>query len=259
MLCGGMESMSRAGHVQKLRKPLKKKFGPIKLNKIDSDIALQDTMLIDGLMCSLTNQHMGNTAENIAAKYNISRLEQDSFARRSHEKVSFRISIQNNSFVPKTIVKALEAINAGRFANEIIPVCLEGSVVSADECPVDISENEYASYPCVFQKGGTVTKGNACGLNDGASTILVCDKSEALKLGLDIEAQVLGTAMVGCDPNIMGVGPVGAVKKLMEKIDLNLEDIDLFELNEAFSAQSLACIKELDIPIEKVVINFSYG
>ena len=89
ILCGGMESMSRAGHVQKLRKPLKKKFGPIKMNKIESDLVLQDSMLVDGLMCSLTNQHMGNTAENIAKKFNISRTDQDEFAKTSQMKVIF--------------------------------------------------------------------------------------------------------------------------------------------------------------------------
>ena len=168
ILAGGMESMSRAAHAGQLRKPSGKKFGPL---KIDANLAekgtlsfllkyssqkglrLADTMLQDGLMCSLTNQHMGNTAENIAAKHNISREDQDSFAAESNR-------------------KALEAISNGSFKSEIVGVKVGEKVFDVDECPVKISPEEYTSYPTVFQKDGTVTKGNACGLNDGASTVI---------------------------------------------------------------------------------------
>lgn len=239
ILAGGMESMSRAGHVQKLRKALNKKFGPIKLNKIfesRDDLVLIDTMLNDGLVCSLTNQHMGNTAENIAQKFNISRDEQDQFAKQSQ-------------------TKALAAIKSGKFESEIVPVDREGCSIERDECPVDIDQSEYSTYPTVFKKDGTVTKFNACGLNDGASTVLLASREKATELGLEIEAEVLGTAMVGCDPNTMGLGPVFAVKKLCKNIKINIEDVDLFELNEAFASQSLACIKQLGVPAEKVNVN----
>ena len=228
-----MESMSRAGHVQKLRKPLNKKFGPIKLTGIESDLKLMDTMLTDGLMCALTNQHMGNTAENIAKEFDISRADQDSFAKKSHN-------------------KALAAIKSGLFKNEIVAVPVGDKSFGTDECPNEIPLEEYESYPSVFMKEGTVTKGNACGLNDGASTVLVADKEHALSLGLDIQAEVIGTAMTGNDPNTMGLGPVYAIQKLLKTISMTIEDIDYFELNEAFAAQSLACVRQLNIPEEKV-------
>ena len=227
--------MSRAGHVQKLRKPLNKKFGPIKLTGIESDLKLMDTMLTDGLMCALTNQHMGNTAENIAKEFNISRADQDSFAKKSNS-------------------KALAAIKNGLFKNEIVAVPVGDKSFDTDECPTEITLAEYESYPSVFMKEGTVTKGNACGLNDGASTVLVADKEQAVSLGLDIQAEVIGTAMTGNDPNTMGLGPVYAIQKLLKTISMKIEDIDYFELNEAFAAQSLACVRQLNIPEEKVLI-----
>jgi len=236
VLCGGMESMSRAGHVQKLRKPLNKKFGPIKLTGIESDLKLMDTMLTDGLMCALTNQHMGNTAENIAKEFNISRADQDSFAKNSHS-------------------KALAAIKNGLFKNEIVAVPVGDKSFDTDECPTDLPLAEYESYPSVFMKEGTVTKGNACGLNDGASTVLVADKEQAVSLGLDIQAEVIGTAMTGNDPNTMGLGPVYAIQKLLKTISMKIEDIDYFELNEAFAAQSLACVRQLNIPEDKVNVH----
>jgi acetyl-CoA acetyltransferase family protein len=179
---------------------------------------------------------MGNTAENIAKEFNISRADQDSFAKNSHR-------------------KALEAIKNGLFKNEIVSVPVGDKSFDTDECPTEISLTEYESYPSVFMKEGTVTKGNACGLNDGASTVLVADKEQAVSLGLDIQAEVIGTAMTGNDPNTMGLGPVYAIQKLLKKISMKIEDIDYFELNEAFAAQSLACVRQLNIPEEKVNVH----
>jgi len=238
VLAGGMESMSRAAHAAQLRKPTGKKFGPIKIDAsiADKGLRLGDTMLTDGLMCALTNQHMGNTAENISKKFQISRQDQDAFAAESNR-------------------KALEAISKGAFDNELIKVEVNDTIVDKDECPSKISMEEYRSYPTVFDKNGTVTKGNACGLNDGASTLIVASREKAQSLGVNIEATLLGSAMAGLDPNVMGLGPVYAIKKLMKKLKMNIDEIDLFELNEAFAAQSLACVRELNLDPAKVNVN----
>lgn len=189
-------------------------------------------MLTDGLMCALTNQHMGNTAENIAKQFSISRQDQDDYARESNR-------------------KALAASATG----EIVAIDVNGTMIERDESPKAITKEEYASYPSVFQKEGTVTKGNACGLNDGAATVIVASEAKAAQLGLTVEAVVLGCVQVGLDPNVMGLGPVVAINKLLARLELSIEDIDLFELNEAFAAQSLACQRQLKIDPAKVNVN----
>lgn len=227
--------MSRAAHVNNLRSI--KAMGPLKFNEENhKNVRLEDSMMVDGLICSITNQHMGNTAENIAKKYEITKAEQDEFALN-------------------TVQKALDAKANGKFKSEIIAIEHEKEIIFEDEGPTVYTKEEYASFKPVFLKGGTVTKGNACGLNDGAATLLLAEKSKAIERGLNIEARVVETAMAGCDPAMMGLGPVSAIKKLISKCSWKLEDVDLFELNEAFAAQSLACIKELDLPQEKVNVN----
>jgi acetyl-CoA acetyltransferase family protein len=178
---------------------------------------------------------MGMTAENLAKQYNISREDQDQFALRSHQ-------------------KAIAAIDSGIFAREIVPVPLpDGSSFTTDEGPRrDTSMEALAALQPAFVAGGTVTAGNSSPLNDGASAAVLMSAEKAKELGIPAKARVLSMAVAGVAPEIMGIGPVKAVKKALQRANLQLSDIDVIELNEAFAAQSLAVVRELGIDEEKL-------
>lgn len=181
---------------------------------------------------------MGVTAENLVAEHSISREDQDAFAFQSHQ-------------------KAIAAQNNGWFDGELVSVRIPGrkgeTVVTVDESPrADTSLEKLASLRPVFKKGGSVTAGNASPLNDGAAAVLLADESYAAQKGLNIRARILGSASAGVDPRVMGIGPVPAVQKLLKKTGLSVKDIDAWELNEAFAAQSLAVIRTLGISAETV-------
>ena len=178
---------------------------------------------------------MGMTAENLARKYAISREDQDRFALRSHQ-------------------RALAAMDAGILAREIVPVTLpDGTVVKDDEGPRrDTSLERLAALEPAFIKGGTVTAGNSSPLNDGASGAVLMSAERARDLGIQPKARILAMAVAGVSPEIMGIGPVPAVRKALERAHLQLSDIDMIELNEAFAAQSLAVVRELGIDEDKL-------
>lgn len=186
------------------------------------------------------NLTMGYTAENLAEKYNISRREQDEFALRSQE-------------------LAQQAIKAGKFSKEIVAYPIkqrkEEKLFEIDEHPRLTSLEKLGNLKPVFKENGTVTAGNSSGRNDGASAVLMMAEETALKYGLKPKARILAQAVSGVSPEIMGIGPVSATKKALSIAGLSLADIGLIELNEAFAAQALACIKELNLNVEKVNVN----
>jgi acetyl-CoA C-acetyltransferase len=187
------------------------------------------------------NPPMGITAENLAAKYGITREEQDQFSYESQRKMA-------------------RAMEEGRFREQILPLTVrEGKnefVFDKDEHPRPFTTLEaLAQLPPVFLEGGSVTAGNSSGINDGASALVVMSKAKAEAMGLEVMAKVTAYAVAGVDPNIMGIGPVPAVRKLLKRTGLSLEDIDLIEINEAFAAQVLACHRELEFDMNKVNVN----
>lgn len=185
---------------------------------------------------------MGETAENVAEKWDISREDQDAFAAESQR-------------------RAGEAIASGKFKDEIAPVTIpqrkgDPIVVDTDEHPrPDTSADKLAKLNAAFRKGGTVTAGNASGINDGASAVLLTSKQAADSMGLKPMARIITSAVAGVDPSCMGVGPVPATRKALERAGLTVDDLDLIELNEAFAAQSLACIRDLRLDPAKVNVN----
>ncbi|HOS69014.1 MAG TPA: acetyl-CoA C-acetyltransferase [Bacillota bacterium] len=200
-----------------------------------------DSMIYDSLTDVFNNYHMGITAENLAEKYNITREEQDAFAASS----------QN---------KAEAAIKEGKFKEEIVPVVIPSKkgdiVVDTDEFPrAGVTAEALAKLRPAFKKDGTVTAGNASGINDGAAALVVMAADKAEELGLKPLARIAGYASAGVDPSIMGIGPVKAVKKALERANLKLEDIDLIESNEAFAAQSIAVARDLGFDMNKVNVN----
>ncbi|GBD39035.1 Acetyl-CoA acetyltransferase [bacterium HR37] len=201
-----------------------------------------DGMVYDGLWDIFNNYHMGVTAENLAEIYNISREEQDEFAYKSQ-------------------MKAKAAIEAGKFKDEIVPVMVpqrKGDPIpfETDEHPrPDTTLESLAKLRPVFKAGGTVTAGNASGINDGAAAMIVTTEEKAKALGLKPLGAVVTYAVAGVDPSIMGIGPVPAIQKALYKAKLSLDDIDLVELNEAFAVQSLAVLRDLPIPEEKLNVN----
>ncbi len=230
MVCGGQESMSQAPHCQTMRNG--QKMG---------DIKLLDTMLADGLMDAFHGYHMGNTAENVAEKWQITRSDQDSFAAAS----------QN---------KAEAAQKAGKFKDEIVPVTIKGrkgdTVVEDDEyIKAGVTAEGLGGLRTVFKKDGTVTAGNASGINDGAAAVVLMSKEEADKRGITPLATIKSWATVGLDPAIMGAGPINASKKALEKAGWSASDLDLVEANEAFAAQACAVNKELGWDTDKVNVN----
>ncbi len=185
---------------------------------------------------------MGETAENVAEKYSISREEQDAFAFQSQQKTA-------------------AAIDNGMFTDEIVPVSVPAKggktiLVNTDEHPrSDITMEKLESLKPAFKLGGTVTAGSSSGINDGAAAVLVMNYGEAKRQGLKPIARILSSAVVGVSPEVMGIGPVPAVKKALQRADLTIDQIDLVELNEAFAAQALACIQELGIDPSKINVN----
>lgn len=222
ILAGGTESMSGAGFVTP---------GSVRLGHKMGNISSIDHMVYDGLTDAFSGLHMGLTAENIAEKYNISREEQDEFAYESQK-------------------KAIAAIDGGRFKKEIVPVEIktrkETIVFDTDEFPNRSSNLEkLAALRPAFKKDGTVTAGNASGINDGASFVLVASEEMVKKLGIQPLVEIASVGQGGVDPSIMGMGPVPAIAKALEKASLKLSDMEVIELNEAFAAQSLGVSKQL--------------
>lgn len=231
VLAGGMESMSNAPYAMKgARNGMRLGHGEI-----------LDTMVLDGLTCPFNNYHMGITAENVAEEFKVSRQEQDEFALLSQQ-------------------RAAAARQAGRFADEIVPVIIKnkkGDVTFKDDeyIRADAALEKLAGLKPAFKKDGTVTAGNASGLNDGGAAMLVVSDEKCKALNLAPMAYIRGYSLVGLRPEIMGMGPVYAVRKLLEAQKLTVADIDLFELNEAFASQSIAVRKELGISLDKVNVN----
>ena len=230
MVAGGQESMTQAPHAQQLR-------GGQKMG----DLALVDTMLRDGLMDAFHGYHMGNTAENVARQFQITREQQDEFAFNSQR-------------------KAGEAMKANRFADEIAPVTVKGRkgdvVVSSDEYPKpDTTMEILQKLRPAFAKDGSVTAGNASGINDGAAAVVVMSAAEAAKRGITPLARIVSWATAGVDPSIMGTGPIPASRKALAKAGWKIEDLDLIEANEAFAAQAIAVNKDLGWDTSKVNVN----
>jgi len=230
MVVGGQESMSQAPHAQNLRTG--QKMG---------DLQLVDTMIKDGLWDAFHGYHMGQTAENIAARWQITREDQDRFA----------VASQN---------KAEDAQKTGKFVSEIAPVTIKGrkgdTVVDQDEfIRHGVTYDGIAGLKPAFLKDGTVTAANASGLNDGAAALVLMTADEAKKRGIEPLARIVSWANAGVEPEIMGTGPIPASKKALERAGWKVSDLDLIESNEAFAAQSLCVVKELGLDASKVNVN----
>ena len=230
VIAGGQESMSQSNHAAYLRAGVKM-----------GELGLIDTMIKDGLWDAFHGYHMGTTAENVARAYQITRAEQDEFA----------VASQN---------KASAAQKAGRFKDEIIPVTIKGRkgdvVVSDDEyIRHDSSVEGMAKLRPAFSKDGTVTAGNASGINDGAAALVVMSASEANKRGLKPLARIASFATVGVDPAVMGTGPIPSARKALARAGWSAGDLDLIEANEAFAAQACAVNKDLGWDINRVNVN----
>ena len=226
IISGGQENMSLAPHSIFYRD--KKKISQNKLI---------DTMINDGLLDAFNNYHMGVTAENIAKKFDISRYEQDQFAFKSQKKTE-------------------QAVNSGKFKDEIIKINKNGNILNKDEHPrSDLKLIDLKKLKSVFLKKGTVTPGNSSGINDGAAALLLSTLEESEKKSLAPLAKIVSWASVGVNPSLMGLGPIEAVRKAVKKAKWHLDEIDLFEINEAFAAQSIAVIQELGIDENKVNVN----
>jgi acetyl-CoA C-acetyltransferase len=231
VVAGGMENMSRAPYlVESGRYGYRLGHGQ-----------LVDEMIRDGLWCAFDDCHMGNTAENIARDYEVSREDQDAFAAASQQ-------------------KAETAIKSGRFKDEIVAVPVqrrkEQVLVDRDEHPrAGTTVESLAALRPAFDKEGSVTAGNASGINDGGAAVVVMSEERARSEGRTPLARIRAYASAGVAPRIMGMGPVPAVKAALEKAGVSLRDIDLFELNEAFAAQSVAVSRELALPEDKVNVN----
>ena len=232
IIAGGQESMSLAPYVlPKARTGLRM-----------GHASLVDSMIQDGLWDAFNDFHMGITAENLAQKYSLSREAQDAFAAASHR-------------------KAAAAINEGRFKNEITPVAVpqrkgDPKIVDTDEQPRgDTTAESLGGLRAAFKKDGTVTAGNASALNDGAAAVMLMSEARANQLGLPILARLAGQASAGVDPAIMGIGPVSATRRCLERAGWSLDQVDLIEANEAFAAQSLAVGKDLEWDQDKVNVN----
>lgn len=229
----GIESMSNAPYLlTKARDGYRMGHGEI-----------YDSMLHDGLICAMQGYHMGITAENLAEKYNITRQEQDGLALLSHQ-------------------RATEAWAKGVFASEIVPVVIPSKkgniVIDRDEHPkADMTMDKLAAMKPAFKRDGTVTAGNASSINDGAAALVLMSADKAKELGIKPLARVVATANAGVHPEVMGIGPVSAIPKVLKHAGLNLGDIGYFEINEAFAAQFLAVNRELNLDMDKVNANGS--
>ena len=231
-VAGGMESMSNAPYL----------LPGARSGYRMGDAQVVDSMIKDGLWCAFCDTHMGITAENIADKYSLTRSEQDEFSAVSQQ-------------------RAEAAIKAGRFQDEIVPVMVKqrkGDAIAfdTDEFPrAGTTVDALAKLRPAFKKDGSVTAGNASGINDGAASLIVMSAEKAAALGLKPLARVLGYGSAGVDPAVMGLGPINATKKALKNSSLSLSDIELIEANEAFAAQSLGVAKELGFNMDIVNVN----
>jgi len=233
VVAGGMENMSQAPYAFP-----QGRWGARMFNQ-----EMVDLMVFDGLFEIFYGYHMGMTAENIAEKFEISRKEQDELGLLSHQ-------------------RARAAIKNGTFAEEIVPVVIpqkKGDPVrfDTDERPMDTSLEKMAKLPTAFKPGGTVTAGNASGINDAAAALLLMSKEKAKALRLEPLGTIRCYTSGAVDPAYMGLGPIPAVKKALKKANISLNDIGLIELNEAFASQAIACIRELKFDLEKTNVNGS--
>ena len=232
VIAGGQENMSASSHVLPNSRNGQKMM----------DWKLKDTMISDGLWCAFNDYHMGNTAENIANQYSFTREEQDAFAAGSQQ-------------------KAEAAQKAGKFNDEIIPI----EIPQRRRDPVVFSEDEFPRHGttaeslgklrAAFDKDGTVTAGNASGINDGAAAVVVMTASKAQELGLEPMAKIVSYASTGVDPKIMGTGPISASQKCLAKAGWTVSDLDLVEANEAFAAQAMSVNKDMKWDISKINVN----
>jgi acetyl-CoA C-acetyltransferase len=229
VVAGGMENMSNAPFAlpdARFGYRMSMPYGKI-----------TDLMVHDGLYEIFNGYHMGMTAENLATLYKISREQQDAFSLQSHQ-------------------RAKAAIANGTFKEEIVPVIIpqkkgDPKVFAIDERPMDTSMEKMGKLPTIFKKDGSVTAANASGINDAAAAVLIMSAEKAKELGLKPLAKIKGYATGGVDPAYMGLGPIPATRKLFKKLNITMNDIDLVELNEAFSVQALACMKELGVKDDK--------
>ncbi len=230
VVAGGQESMSQSPHVAHLRDGTKM-----------GDVKFIDSMIKDGLWCAFNGYHMGNTAENVARQWQLTREEQDAFAAGSQQ-------------------KAEAAQGANRFADEIVPVTIKTrkgeTVVDTDEYPKQgVTAEKLAGLRPAFDKEGTVTAGNASGINDGAAVAVLMSAEEANRRGVSPLARIVSWATAGVDPAVMGTGPIPASRLALERAGWTTDDLDLIEANEAFAAQALAVNKELGWDTGKVNVN----
>lgn len=225
IVAGGMESMSRAGYV------MPRTASPL------GDRTLFDSLQLDGLTCALSNRPMGNIADGLAAQAGISRADQDRYSLESHR-------------------RAIAAIEAGAFRDEIIPMKSQGrdaAVIDRDEGPRgDTTLEKLGGLRPVFNEQGTVTPGNASMLSDGAAAVVVASSSLVERTGAKPIARIVASAVAGGPPEELFTAPVNAIRNLMSKSGRSLREIDLFELNEAFAVQMLACIRQLELPLDRV-------
>ena len=230
VVAGGIEIMSQAPYLSKDSRFGKKLGG----------ISLEDSLLTDGLTDAFSGEHMGITAENVAEKYQLTRQEQDAFALASQE-------------------KALKAIADGHFSDEIVPLTVKVGrkeiLFDQDEYPRETNLEKLSNLRPAFKKDGTVTAGNASGINDGCAILVLMSQDKAVELGIPVLAYIEASASSGLDLNFMGLGPIEASKKALAKIQKTTADIDLFEVNEAFAAQSIPVLTELGIDPEKANVN----
>ena len=226
IISGGQENMSLAPHSIYFRD-----------EKRISEDKLLDTMVNDGLIDAFNNYHMGVTAENIAKKFDITRQEQDEFALNSQKKTEF-------------------AITNNKFNDELVKINHDGNILSIDEHPRrGLKMTDLKKLKTAFQDNGTITPGNSSGINDGAAALLLTSSEEAERKLMEPLVKIVSWSSVGVDPSLMGLGPIEAVREAIKKAKWNLDEIDLFEINEAFASQSIAVIRELGIDQNKVNIN----
>ena len=226
VISGGQENMSIAPHSIFFRDE----------RKVSED-KLTDTMINDGLMDAFNNYHMGVTAENIAKKFDISKKEQDEFALNSQKKTE-------------------EAIKNSKFDDELVKINQGNNLLNLDEHPrIGLKISDLEKLKTVFKENGTVTPGNSSGINDGAAALFLTTIEEAEKKSINPLAKIVSWASVGVDPTLMGLGPIEAVRKAINIAGWNLDEVDLFEINEAFAAQSIAVIRELGVDPNKVNVN----
>lgn len=222
VLAGGAESMSLAPHYQR----------DLRWGRKLGDATSEDSIFVDGLTDPLLKISMGETAERLVDQHQISRADQDAFALRSQQ---------------------LAAASVESFQREIVAITTKEGTVAADEHPrADTTIDKLAKLKPAFRPTGTVTAGNASGINDGAALVLLASEDAVAKHGLKTRARIVATAACGCAPETMGIGPVGAIRVLLERTGFGIDEVDAWELNEAFAAQSLACVRELGLPEAKV-------